>query len=231
MGVSFAIDDGVDATISHSTETTVLLNGEPTVFEPVEGLLRRLNVSAEVSLTASVPVGYGFGASGAATLATALAANDVFDLGRTREELLEAGTGLGDVFVQAHGGLVWNNRDGDGVQCSEWTGRVEYTALDGIATSEILGDDQTLKRIRDHGRDSLSRFSPTESLHELFDLSWEFAQRTELATDQVANDVRRVERAGGAASMAMVGETVIATGVQDVLEQSTQIITAGAHVQ
>ena len=239
FGVSFAIDDGVDVTVRPSAETTVLLDGEPTVFEPVEGVLRRLDVSAEVSLTASVPVGYGFGASGAATLATALAANNVFDLGRTREELLEAahraeveaGTGLGDVFVQARGGLVWNDGDGDGVQRSEWTGRVEYTAFDGIATSEILGDDRALERVREYGRDSLSRFSPTESLHELLDLSWEFAQRTELATDQVADEVRRVERAGGAASMAMVGETVIATGVQDVLEQSSQITTAGAHVR
>ena len=163
----------------------------------------------------------------------------MFDLGRTREDLLEAadraeveaGTGLGDVFVQARGGLVWNDGDGGGVQRSEWTGRVEYTAPDGIVTSEILGDEKALKRVHDHGRDSLSRFSPTESLHELLDLSWEFAQRTELATDQVVDEVRRVERAAGAASMAMVGETVIATGVQDVLEQSTQIITAGAHVQ
>ena len=55
-------------------ETTVSLDGESTEFEPVEGVLQRLDVFAEVSLTASVPVGYGFGASGAATLATALAA-------------------------------------------------------------------------------------------------------------------------------------------------------------
>ena len=237
--MSFAINDGIGTTVRPSAETTVSLDGKPTEFEPVEGVLRRLDVSAEVSLTASVPVGYGFGASGAATLATALAANDEFALGRTREELLEAahraeveaGTGLGDVFVQARGGLVWNAGDGDGVQRSEWTGRVEYTALNGIATSEILGNDQALQRIHDHGRDSMSCFSPTESLHELLNLSWEFAQRTELATDKVVDEVRRVERAGGTASMAMVGGTVIATGVQNILEQSSQITTIGACVK
>ena len=239
FGVSFTVDDGVEATVRPTAETTVLLDNEPTEFEPVKCVLRRLNVSAEVSLTTSIPVGYGFGASGASTLAAALAANDVFNLGRSREDLLEAahraeveaGTGLGDVFVQARGGLVWNDGDINGVQRSGWTGRVEYTALNEIATSDILGDDKVLERVRDHGRDSLSRFSPTESLHELLDLSWEFAQRTQLTTDQVVNEVRRIERAGGAASMAMVGETVIATGVQDVLEQSTHITTTGARIQ
>jgi pantoate kinase len=105
--------------------------------------LRQLDVTAEVSLVSAVPVGYGFGASGAATLATVLAANETVDLGKTREELLEiahraevkAGTGLGDVFIQACGGLVWN--DGTGVQRTEMTASTGYTAFAGIATNDV----------------------------------------------------------------------------------------------
>lgn len=74
-------------------------------------------------------IGSGFGVSGAATLATALAANEAFSLEWTREELVEAahvaeveaGTGLGDVFVQARGGLVWNV--GDGIQRADCDAR------------------------------------------------------------------------------------------------------------
>ncbi|WP_449404911.1 GHMP family kinase ATP-binding protein [Halococcus sediminicola] len=222
--------------VEPSPDTSVSLNGELTTFEPVENVLQQLNVSAAVSLTASVPVGYGFGASGAATLATALAANDAFDLERSREDLLEAahraeieaGTGLGDVFIQDRGGLVWNT--GDGPQRAELSADLEYTALDGITTSTVLDDEQTLERVRKCGRESLSRFSPKNSLRELLDLSWEFVQRSGLATDQVTKEVQRVERDGGAASMAMFGETVIATGAQNFVERTTPVTNEGAHI-
>jgi pantoate kinase len=236
LGVSCAIEDGIDVTVEPSSDNTIYLDSEPTAFEPVERVLRRLGTTAEVSLTSAVPVGYGFGASGAATLATALAANEAFDLGWTRDECVEeahlaeveAGTGLGDVFVQASGGLVWNV--GDGVERADWEIPIEYTALDGIATDEILSDDRTLERVRNHSQDCLSRFSPDGSLRELIDLSWEFAQRTGLATDRVVDEVQRVERAGGVASMAMLGETVVATDAQDTLERSTQVTNRNARV-
>ncbi|WP_273836894.1 GHMP kinase [Halococcus sp. PRR34] len=234
--MSFAIKDGVDATVEPSTDVSVTLDEESTSFEPVEGVLRQLEVSGKVSLIASIPVGYGFGTSGAATLATALAANEAFDLGRSREELLEAahraeveaGTGLGDVFIQDRGGLVWNT--GDGPQHSEWSGDLEYTAVDGIATSTVLDDVQTVERVRECGQESLSRFAPETSLRELLELSWEFVQRSDLATDRVVEEVQRVERDGGAASMAMLGETVIATGGQNLLERATRITNEGARI-
>lgn len=235
--MSFATEDGIDATVAPGSETRVSLNDEATSFEPVELALRQLDITAEVSLASAIPVSYGFGASGAATLASALAANERFDLGKTREELVEvahraeveADTGLGDVFIQARGGLVWN--DGNGIQRTEMTASIEYTALDGIPTNEVLGDDRILERIREIGQNSLSQFSPERSLRDLLDLSWEFAQQTGLATERVADEVQRAERADGAASMAMVGETVIATDVQNLFERSTRVTNHGACIQ
>ncbi|WP_256687522.1 GHMP family kinase ATP-binding protein [Halococcus qingdaonensis] len=236
FGVSFAIEDGVEATVEPSDEISISLDGEPTAVEPVENVLDRLSVAAAVSLSASIPVGYGFGASGAATLATALAANEAFDLGRDHEQLLDAahhaeidaGTGLGDVFIQDRGGLVWNT--GDGIQRSESSAELGYTALDGIATSAVLDDERTVERVREHGQEGLSRVTPGQSLRELLELSWTFVQRTGLATDRVIDEVRRVERDGGVASMAMLGETVIATGTRNVLERTTRITNEGARI-
>lgn len=236
LGVSFAIEDGVEARVEPDEETSISLDGEPTGFAPVENVLERLAVSAAVSLTASIPVGYGFGASGAATLATALAANDAFELGWDRGQLLnaahraevDAGTGLGDVFIQDRGGLVWNT--GDGIQRSALSADLAYTAFDGIATSAVLDDERTIERVRECGRDCLSRASPEQSLRELLELSWEFARRSDLATERVTAAVRRVERDGGVASMAMLGETVIATGTQNTLERTTRITDEGAHI-
>jgi pantoate kinase len=237
FGVSFAIEDGVTATVELDSVTTISLDGEMTDFEPVEIALRTLDVTAAVSLASAVPVGYGFGASGAATLATVLAANEVFDLEESREELVdvahraevEAGTGLGDVFIQDRGGLLWNT--GDGRQRAEVTESIEYTAFDGIATSEVLADEQVVQRVRESGRESLARFSSDESLRDALDLSWEFAQRTGLATEHVADEVQRVERAGGVASMAMVGETVVGAGVEGVLDRRTRVTNRGATIQ
>lgn len=235
-GVSFAIEDGVGVAVEPSPDSTVFLDGEPTAFEPVERVLRRLDVTAEVWLTPEVPVGYGFGASGAATLATALAVNETYGLEWSREELLEsahlaeveAGTGLGDVFVQDHGGLVWNT--GDGIRRTDANAYIEYTALDGIATDTVLADDRTLERVRTLGQDSLSRFSPDGSLGTLLEQSWEFARRTGLATDRVIAKVQHIEHQGGSATMAMLGETIVATGVQNTLDRSTRITNHGATV-
>ena len=236
LGVSFAVEDGVRATVEPADETTVRLDGSTTAFEPVAGVLDRLGVTAAVSLSADAPVGRGFGASGAATLATALAAVAEFDLDADREDALEAahraevtaGTGLGDVFVQDVGGFVWNT--GDGRDRTERTDRIEYSSMGDIATRDVLDDESAVANVADAGTETLSAFHPGDSLQAWFEASWAFAQRTELPTASVERTVERVVDAGGAATMAMVGETVLATGVDGVLDSETRVTNEGARV-
>ncbi|SFR49945.1 GHMP family kinase ATP-binding protein [Halogeometricum limi] len=237
FGVSFTVEDGVGATVEPADETTVRLDGEPTEFEPVEGVLGSLGVSAAVSLSADVPIGCGFGASGAATLSTALAADAAFDLGLTRDDVVEAahraevaaGTGLGDVFVQDRGGLVWNT--GDGRERMDRTDRVEYVSTGGIATESVLGDPASMRKVKTAGTDALAAFDPDTPLSRWFETAWTFADRTGLPTASVRASVDRVREAGGAATMAMVGETVLAVGVDGVLERETRITPDGASLR
>lgn len=236
LGVSFAIEDGVTVTVEPAPEMEITLDGEPTQFEPVEELLAALGQQAHVDIETSIPVGRGFGASGAATLATALAARAVFDLEATREDLvmaahqaeLAAGTGQGDVFVQAQGGMVWNT--GDGIGRRERTDTLSYTTFEGIDTPDVLGDEETLARITEAGRTALDSFDPADPLAEWFPLAWEFAVETGLATERVSRTVETVRKAGGAATMAMVGETVLATGAEDVLDTQTAITPEAAKL-
>jgi len=236
LGVSFATEDGVTARVTPADETTVTLNDERTEFEPVSGVLRDLGVTARVELDAEIPVGRGFGASGAATLSTALAANEAFDLGLTREDCVDAahraevaaGTGLGDVFVQDLGGLAWNT--GDGRNRVERTDRIEYASFGDIATADVLGDDEAMARITDAGPEALAGFDPDASLAEWFRKSWSFAERVGLEDDAVTDAVADVRSAGGGATMAMVGATVVAAGVEDVLPNATRISPDGARV-
>jgi pantoate kinase len=235
-GVSFATEDGVVADVAPADETTVTLDGERTAFEPVELACETLGVTARVDLTAEIPVGRGFGASGAATLATVLAADAEFGLGQDREELLgvaaeaeiAAGTGLGDVYVQEQGGLVWDV--GEGRQRRDCTDPVNYASYGPVDTAEVLGDETTMDRIRAAAGDVFGGFDPDAGLADLFERSWAFAEATGLVTDVVASAVEHVQDAGGAATMAMVGETVVATGADDVLPERTRVKPDGARL-
>jgi pantoate kinase len=46
----------------------------------------------------------------------------------------------------------------------------------------------------------------------------------------VVDAVERVEEAGGDATMAMVGESVVGVGAEDVLSECTRITTEGARL-
>ena len=237
LGVSFATADGVAATVESTRESSVYLDGRPAQVEPVTGVLDRLGVTATVRLDTEVPIGCGFGASGAATLATALAATERFDLGHDREALVQvshraevaAGTGLGDVFIQDRGGLMWNT--GDGSKRTARTDRIEYESFGGITTAAVLGDESTMARIKEAGREALSTVDPECPIPDLFDVAWAFAGQTGLATERVADAVETVQNAGGAATMAMLGETVVATGTDGVLDHETHITPEGASLQ
>ncbi len=238
LGVSFATADGVTATVEPASAPTVVLDGRRAEVEPVSGVLRRLGApAATVRLDTDLPIGCGFGVSGAATLSTALAANAQFRLNQSREDLLEAahraevaaGTGLGDVFIQDRGGLVWNV--GEGLRHAERTARIEYASFGEMATAEVLGDAAAMERVGKAGRQALSALDLPGSLVTLFDVSWAFADHTALATERVTETVRRVQEAGGAATMAMIGETVVAAGAKDVLDNHTKIAASGATLR
>jgi pantoate kinase len=237
LGVSFATTDGVTATVEAAAETTVRLDGDPASVEPVAGVLDRLGVTASVALDAAVPVGRGFGASGAATLSTALAADAEYGLGRDRDELVTAahraevaaGTGLGDVFVQSRGGLVWNT--GDGVGRTERRDRIEYASYGDVSTASVLDDEQTMRAVVSNGRAALEDFDPDAPFEEWFDRCFSFASATGLATERVTDAVARVRAAGGGGTMAMVGETVLAAGVSGVFDDETRVTPEGAHLR
>jgi len=236
LGVSFAISDGVVAAVEDADATAVTLDGHATEFEPVEIALEALDVAADVTLESEVPVGRGFGASGAATLGTVLAANEEFGLGRSREELVEvaaraevaAGTGLSDVYVQEMGGFAYDT--GEGRQRVAREDELRYASWGGIATGDVLGDPAAVERVREAGHEALSAFDPEMALPDLFDLSWEFAEATGLVTDAVRERVEGLQEGGGAATMAMVGETVVGVGGGDTLPERTRIEPEGAHV-
>jgi pantoate kinase len=235
-GASVALDDGVTVALDDADETGVTVDGDPAAFEPVTRVLDRLGVDAAVDVRPEIPIGAGFGASGAATLATALAADDLFALGHDREELVEhsheaevaAGTGLGDVFIQDAGGLLYNV--GGGRQRVETDEPVEYASYGGLSTADALADEELMAQVREEGGAVLDALPAPPTVGGVIERSWPFARTLGLPTQRVVDDVERVENAGGVATMAMLGETVVAVDCEGVLANRTQVSTEGARL-
>jgi pantoate kinase len=245
-GAGLTLTDGVRVTVHESDEPGVSLDGDALSMPPVETVLEGLGVRdrARVVAESDLPLGTGFGVSGAMALGTALSANDRFDRERSTNDLVTlahraevaAGTGLGDVVAQARGGVPIRLDPGapahgrlDGVPA---TRRVEYLTFGDLSTAEVLaGDTDPLVSA---SAEALDRLTDSPTLTTLVAASRRFARDAGLLTDRVADVVDAVTAAGGEASMVMLGETVFAldSGLSDAGFDADACRTcdAGAHL-
>lgn len=218
-GAGVALSDGVTVTVRPTAERAVRLNGEPASLEAVDRVLDALSVTAAVDAETPLPVGAGFGVSGAAALGTALAAASAFDLAHTENRLVrtahaadvEAGTGLGDVVGQFRGGMPVRLEPGapghgdlDGLPARP---RIEYVSFGELSTPAVLGGD--LAPIRSAGEAALTRLLDDPTADGLLAAGRTFAREAELLAPDVAAAVEAAGDAGGAATMAMLGRTAV----------------------
>ncbi|MDL5361706.1 pantoate kinase [Halalkalicoccus sp. NIPERK01] len=226
-GAGLTLTDGVTVRVAPATHTRTTLDGTELTVEPVDRVLDSLSASARVEATTELPLGAGFGVSGALALGTAIAANQAFDRRLSENELVtvahaaevRSGTGLGDVVAQARGGVPVRLDPGDpehnrldGIPAST---RIEYCTFGELSTESVLSGDT--ERLTDAGLESLSILGEEPTLSTLMYASRRFAREAGLLTDRVREAVEDVSAAGGEASMAMLGETVFAldTGLSD----------------
>ncbi|MDB2223803.1 pantoate kinase [Halorubrum ezzemoulense] len=241
--VSAADDGDTVADAAAAGETTI--DGEVGSIGAVDDVLAELDATAaDVAVETDLPIGAGFGVSGAAALGAALAANDAFDRGRSENELVrvahaaevDRGTGLGDVVAQARGGVPVRLEPGapgvgelDGVPASA---RVEYVTFGELSTEEVLGGDTDA--LSAAGEDALDRLRADPRLPTLMDAARGFAGEADLLVPEVAEAIDAVDAAGGEAAMAMLGRTVFAlgTGLSDAGydPEACRIDAAGARL-
>lgn len=219
-GAGLTLDNGVIVTVEPGDG--ILLDGRAVSIQAVDQVLSALRLEARVEARSPLPLGAGFGVSGAMALGTALAANRAFDRRLSENELVriahgaevQAGTGLGDVVAQARGGIPIRLEPGapphgrlDGVPDSA---RVEYVSFGELSTEAVLEGDTD--DVRAAGRRALSMLVEEPTLPTFVQASRRFAREADLLTDRVREAIEAVSAAGGDASMAMLGETVFAVG-------------------
>ena len=221
-GAGLTLTDGVTVDVRPAAEYSLVLDGRPASVEPVERVLDALAVAAAVTAESALPLGTGFGVSGALALGTALAANHVFERGLSENELVRvahgaevlSGTGLGDVVAQARGGIPIRLEPGapgygslDGIPART---RVEYVTFGELSTESVLSGDTS--RLTASGTDALSVLVEDPTLPTFMYTSRRFAREAGLLTDRLRDVIDDVSAVGGEASMAMLGHTVFALG-------------------
>lgn len=221
-GAGLVLSDGVTVGFEPGSTTTVTVNGDPGTIEPVDRVLGALGATGRATVESPLPIGEGFGVSGAATLGTALAANRAEDLTRSENELVAAAhvaevqsnTGLGDVVAQARGGVPIRLAPGappharlDGVPAAA---EVEYVSFGELSTADVITAD--LADLQTAGDRALAALTERPALPALFEAGRRFAREAGLLTDRVASVIDDVRADGGEATMVMLGETVIALG-------------------
>lgn len=221
-GCGVTLAEGVTVTVRPAESVSVALNGEEIEIAAVERVLETLQAPAAVQGVTNLPLGAGFGVSGAMALGTALATNAVFDRQLSRNELVtvahgaevQAGTGLGDVVAQACGGVPLRLEPG-GPQSNvldriSARSRVEYHVLDEIQTADVLEGNTDL--ITAAGKKAISNVVSEPTLSRFMRASREFARESNLLTTPVRDVILDVNEVDGTAAMAMLGETVFALG-------------------
>ena len=241
LGMGFTVKEGVTVTVSPHQDTELRFNGEPLNFPTVQTVVDKLvgyaarsasdrPSRAKVSIHSPLPLGCGFGLSGAAALATAYALNAQLGLGKTSEELamiahiaeVENRTGLGDVCSQYHGGFLVKLQEGaplvaDRLPIAEQP--IYYRYFGPIQTSAVLGNPEQVARINQAADAALAvlrtltRAEPSpELLTACFEVSKQFSVQSGLLSDaRVIKTIAKIEANGGVASMIMLGNGVFST--------------------
>ena len=229
LGMSFTVREGVEVRACEDSRTRVSFNGREIRFPTVLSVVEKLTTAAvRVDIESPLALSSGFGLSGAAALATAYALDFLLGLGRPARDLamtahvaeVENLTGLGDVCAQYRGGCLVKLQPGFPLHAEPLPvpeQPVYYRYFSPIRTPEVIGDENQRARINQAAQVALGLLESMVKAAEVdfnscIGLARQFARSSGLLRDRkVRETIARIEAAGGAASMIMLGNSVFST--------------------
>ena len=228
LGLGITLEKGVRAKLA---EKGIRVNGKDFKLKTIDTLFERLSFRKGIEIEAEIPIGCGFGFSGAACLSSAFEINytqnlkipplELADLSHECEVL--SSTGLGDVVCQYHGGVILRKKAASPgrskIERFEFDAELSFLVLGPISTKKILKDEKAVERIQTFGLEALRKFQLEPSLNNLFKLSKEFAIKTGLMDDELAEIIQEIEKKGYKASMVMLGKAVFSNSPLEFLEE------------
>ncbi|MCP8317359.1 MAG: hypothetical protein H3Z52_13305 [archaeon] len=169
-----------------------------------------------------VPVGSGFGSSGACALGLSLALNEALGAGLSKVEAtsiahkaeIECKTGLGTVIAETYGGFEVRVKAGaPGIgEIKQIPIGNDYSvvclSLGPISTKAILSNESLRNRVNEAGKGLVDRLMAEPSAENFMILSREFFDSLNIFTDRIKKVLKEVDDHGFKCSMAMIGETI-----------------------
>ncbi|SFM92422.1 pantoate kinase [Methanolobus profundi] len=224
-GCGVVLDRGVHTTVTIGDDiesTDIYLNGEKVAGDTSRAVVSSMTeIPVTVESTSEIPIGCGFGASGAGALGTAYALDHALSLGHTASQLndiahvaeVSNGSGLGDVTGQAHGGILIRKTPGapsvasvDQIPSKE--NDVYCVVLGELSTSSVLSDQEMVNDINNAGKEAMKKLMQKPSVENFMHCSRDFTIQSMLASEKVMDAIEAADTIGVTASQAMLGNAV-----------------------
>ena len=247
LGAGFSIQKGVKTTVNVRSKTEHDINnyairvkgfntGDIRVSECVlnEFLLdgKYFDVTHEID----VPVGYGFGCSGAVALSLAIALNDALKYGYTKTKVaqiahkaeIKCQTGLGDVLASYHGGFEIRIKSGaPGVgEVQRITPKekleVMIICFNPISTKKFLKEKISL--INGLGGKMVQKLVKSQDMDEFQDMSIKFAKYIHVITPKMNKVIKDLHDNGIKCGIALFGETIFSLVPKDKKQKALKIL-------
>src|SRR3989338_8875486 len=214
-GVGFTVNEGVVVSVkaTNNEKNIIKFSNKKIIFPTVESIIKKLNKNNEnfeINIESKLPLGCGFGLSGASALATAYALNKLLNLKKNQKELAiiahtaeaENKTGLGDVVNQFYGGFCVKSKPSSHfiVKRLNINGINVYCKYFGrISTKSIITNPKLKNKINKSASIALNKIK----------ISKGFAVGSGLLKDKnTIEAIKNIEKNKGNASMIMLGNAV-----------------------
>ena len=236
-GCGVVLNGGIETEVildNSIDETQVWLDGVKVKGNTIRSTIEMLTDEVlRIECKADIPVGCGFGASGAGSIGAAFALNDVLSLNLCSRKLIEVAhsaevknqSGLGDVIAQSHGGIVIRNIPGtagiyniDRIPSADL--KVFCVTMGRIYTENVLKDADLIRMINSEGKKAFDSLLKESTISNFMRQSEIFSRETGLLDTRAQDVIEAVRNAGGMASQAMLGNTVFAIAESAESEQA-----------
>jgi len=237
LGLGFTVNKGVIVTIKkiknnnektnnkNNQKNKIYYNNKKINLPTVNSVINKLTKEkVVVDLKSELPLGCGFGISGASAIATAYALNKLLNLKKSKKELaliahiaeVENSTGLGDVVNQYYGGFLVKYESSYKFKVKKIpikNKKIYYKYFSSINTKKIISNGKNKNKINKAGINSLKIIKKLNiknlNLKNLIKISKEFSiKSTLLKNKNVINVIKNIEDKNGNASMIMLGNAV-----------------------
>ncbi len=226
-GLGFTLNEGVIVEAFKAKRSEFVFDNESINFPTVKSVIEKLTKEKlRIYIKSKLPLGCGFGLSGASALATSYAINKLLNLKKSNKELaiiahiaeVENKTGLGDVINQFYGGFFAKFKpssyfivkriaiDKVNVYCRYFS---------KIATKSVITNQKLKNKINKAATIALKKIekllntNEKMKLQDIIKISKEFAVNSNLLRDKKTIEaIKKIEENNGNASMIMLGKAV-----------------------